>query len=144
MRIVISLLVFCFSWSAAVCEDEDGKDFAGRRIFDNGENFYSFDLTRSALAKAPHWKSGVEYPPLSPRKAEESARVQAKLIFTKFKLERIALEPLYLNDWVYVVTYRDTSRPLAGSAIPLEIPVYLDGSAVTPKITKRADWFRRK
>lgn len=145
MRILISILIFLVSLSGAFCRGEEGKDFAGRRfIFDRGDNFYSFDITRPALAKAPHWKPGEEYPPLSPRSAEESARVQVKLIFSKFELESIALEPINSSDWVYVIKYRDTSRPIFGLARPLEIPVYFDGSAVKPRITKRADWFLRK
>ena len=89
--------------------------------------------------KAPRWETKEEFPPLSPRKASEIALAQAKALrpdITLWELDRISLEPLGDGDWIYLVIYLDGSDPAGGNVWELAIPIYLDGSTVTPKITK--------
>jgi hypothetical protein len=55
----------------------------------------------------------------------------------QMRIYAITLEALYDTDWVYLVTY--DYRPLTASTGPprhFTVPVYLDGSTITPVIRK--------
>ena len=123
-------------------------DFIGSRESAFKESSYDFRLMKSAIAAAPSWLAGAESPPLSPRKAHEIALAQAQKLrpeVTTWRPDDIRLEPVaggnagtYLEaGWIYVVTLLDFSGPIGGVPWQLEIPVYLDGSTISPVITKR-------
>lgn len=128
-----ALFILLMSFSVAFCDD----DFLGTRSNRFKDHSYDFDLTKSALAKAPHWQKDDEFPPLSPKKAQEIALVLAKSLrpeVTNWNLDRISLEPIGDTDWIYLVIFQDFSGPIFGVPWELQIPVYLDGSTVVPKV----------
>lgn len=93
MQQQIVLIILLTISSAAMC----GDDFLGTRasMFKNAE--YQFDLSRSALAKAPHWETVFMAPPLAPRKAQHIALQQAKSLrpeVTNWNLGAITLQPI--------------------------------------------------
>lgn len=123
-------------------------DFAGSRVSQFKETVYDFRITKSELAASPTWDADAAGPALPPLMAHRIALTQAQKLrpeVTRWKLSNVRLEPVgdhnphaYLGEnWIYIVTLQDLSGPIAGVPWQLEIPVYLDGSTITPKIGKR-------
>jgi hypothetical protein len=117
-------------------------DFLGSRTCRFERSFYDFRLTKTALEKAPKWNpEDSEFPPMSPKQAQAAGFAQIKKLHPdlhkQMRIYAITLEALYDTDWVYLVTY--DYRPLTASTGPprhFTVPVYLDGSTITPVIRK--------
>jgi hypothetical protein len=123
-------------------------DFVGARVSDFKESTYNFRITKSELTSSPTWDADATGPALPPLMAYRIALDQAKKLrpeVTKWKLVNVRLESVggysphsYLEEgWIYIVTLQDFSGPIAGVPWQLDIPVYLDGSTITPKVTRR-------
>lgn len=121
-------------------------DFVGSRVSQFKESIYDFRITSSELAASPTWDADATGPALPPLMAHRIALAQAQKLrpeVIRWKLSDIRLEPVgdhnrhaYLEEnWVYIVTLQDFSGPIAGLPGQLVIPVYLDGSTITPKIS---------
>jgi hypothetical protein len=105
----------------AVCltgrADDDLIGFRTSRFMDKT---YSFKITKTQFEKAPRWKKGEEFPPLSPAKARDIALAQAKSLrpeVTNWNVADIRLTPLRANDerwegsaeWIYMIRLQDFS-----------------------------------
>jgi hypothetical protein len=119
----------------------------GWRLSNFKESSYRFKITRAAIDKAPKWESNDEYPPLSPRKAFQIALAQARQLrpeVSNWNNSEIRLTPIRTNcekdklnaEWIYMITLQDFSGPIFGTPWQLNIPVYFDGSTITPVIEK--------
>lgn len=123
-------------------------DFVRSRVSQFKETLYDFRITRSELAASPTWDADATGPALPPLMAHRIALAQAQKLrpeVTKWKLSNVRLEPVgdhnpfacLEENWIYIVTLQDFSGPIAGVPWQLEIPVYLDGSTITPKVIAR-------
>lgn len=104
MRNFLILFLLAIPISTGLAKD----DFLGTRMSHFKESIYSFDLTRSALSKAPRWVPSAKSPPLSPRRAQKIAFALVKRLrpeVSEWRLDRITLEPIQGTDWIYLVTY---------------------------------------
>ena len=100
-------------------------------------------LTRARLIKTPAWRDGSEYPPLSPRKAEEIAREALHKIMGERRWEQpdISLKAFDVTTaasthrelrWIYVLNFR--ILPVADYEYgSFNIIVLMDGTAIEPK-----------
>lgn len=123
-------------------------DFVGSRVSQFKESIYDFRITSSELAAAPTWDADATGPALPPLMAHRIALLQARKLrpeVTRWSLSNVRLEPVgghnphaYLEEnWIFIVTLLDFSGPIAGVPGQLDIPVYLDGSTIIPKVSKR-------
>jgi hypothetical protein len=100
-------------------------------------------LTRDQLAKTPTWQQGSEFPPLSPRKAEDLALAMLHKIASErhWTQPDISLRAFDVEQgssghrdirWIYVLQFRlvGTMDFESGS---LNIIVLMDGTVIEPK-----------
>ena len=102
---------------------------------------YFFRTSRGSLRKTPKWNRSAEFPPLSPRRAQEAAwnRVrQLRPDVRSWYRESISLHPfgnsLYdfnTDEWFYVVQFSRADVPVTGVPFYLDVPVLMDGRALT-------------
>ena len=100
-------------------------------------------ISRDQLAKTPAWQSGSDYPPLSPRKAEDLALAKLTKVMGSrqwatpdFSLKAFDLEQgnTYHPDirWIYVLQFRFMGiRDNEGGYA--NIIVLMDGTVIEPK-----------
>ena len=137
-------LIFLFSLLPLICTAAlPQQDFIGSRITEFERVSYNFQLTKTALQKAPVWSPEAPFPPLSPRKAQEIATAQLQKLLPGqhrwMHISQITLEVLDDSYWIYLVTFDYVPpTPYSGPARLFTIPVYLDGSIITPHIRKQA------
>jgi len=135
-----AILYFCPSIFA-------DDDFIGWRISDFKESSYKFAITKSAIEKAAKWSPQDQSPPLTPKKAFQIALAQAKHLrpeVTNWNNSEIRLTPVCTNTekngfdgkWIYMIKLQDFSGSFYGVPWQLDIPVYLDGSTITPQVEK--------
>jgi hypothetical protein len=100
-------------------------------------------VTRDQLARTPAWDPTNEFPPLSPRKAEDSARAMLKKVLGERRWIRpdITLKPFDVTAddgdhreirWLYVLHFGLLSDP-GGDSGAFNIIVLMDGTAIEPK-----------
>ena len=100
-------------------------------------------VTRDQLARTPVWDPTNEYPPLSPRKAEEAARAVLKKSLGDRRWIRpdISLKPFDVTAddgdhreirWLYVLHFGLLSDP-GGDSGAFNIIVLMDGTSIEPK-----------
>jgi hypothetical protein len=135
-------LICLFIFIPLICSASlpDG-DFLGTRSSRFERADYDFSLTKTALLKAPKWDTESEFPPLSPKQAHAIAFAQLKKIIPEqyqwMRIYTVSLESLYDSDWVYLITYEYTPPTAYSGPMRLfTIPVYLDGTIITPLIRK--------
>jgi hypothetical protein len=102
-------------------------------------------ITREQLARTPAWDPASEFPPLSPRKAEEASRAMLKKLLGERRWSRpdITLKPFDVTAddgdhreirWLYVLHFgllSDMDNNQAGS---LNIIVLMDGTVMEPRL----------
>lgn len=100
-------------------------------------------VTREQLARTPVWDPASEFPPLSPRKAEEASRAMLKKILggQRWSQPDISLEPFDVTTdagdhreirWIYVLHFgllTDTGDESGA----FNIIVLMDGTAMEPR-----------
>ena len=99
---------------------------------------YFFQTTRGSLRATPKWKSDAEFPPLSPRRAEEVALQRAQQMrpdVLKWHRENISLQESDHDAWFYLVRFWRGDRAITGLPHFLDVPVLMDGRAL-PATTK--------
>jgi hypothetical protein len=102
---------------------------------------YDFDVYQNDLAQTPPWRAEDEYPPLSPRRAEMSARAQLKELVTepeRWNRGAIALHQLSGGDrWIYVVHFSGFHPPgVHDGAVPqMRLVVLMNGHVIKPRVT---------
>jgi hypothetical protein len=108
--------------------------------FNQGKR-YDFDVHHKDLAQTPPWRTEDEFPPLSPRSAEMSARAQLKELVTepeRWNRGAIALHQLRGGDrWIYIVHFSGFHPPgVVDGAVPqMRLVVLMDGRVIKPRIT---------
>lgn len=117
-------------------------DFLGSRTCRFERSDFNFRLTKAALEKAPKWnQEDSEFPPLSPKQAQVAAFEQVKKLHPELhqhmRIYTITLEALLNTGWVYLVSY-DYIPPVGYTGPPrrFTVPVYFDGSTITPVIRR--------
>jgi hypothetical protein len=103
---------------------------------------FFFQTTRGHLRKTPMWKPEVEFPPLSPRKAEAAALQRARQIrpdVIKWHLDSICLHESGDDAWFYIVTFSRGDIVTAGLPSFLQVPVLMDGEALPPTRTPKKE-----
>ena len=102
-------------------------------------------ITRDQLVRTPAWDNGSEFPPLSPRKAEDQARAMLKKILGERRWTEadIDLKPFDVTAddgnhrvvrWLYVLHFglvNDVDNNAGGA---FNIIVLMDGTAIEPKL----------
>jgi hypothetical protein len=133
MRTILTIFVLAFAVQArAVLMDSiDTQVLIGDKVFKT-------TVTREQIAKTPAWDAHSDFPPLSPRKAEQLATTEFhKLLKDKTDWERkkISLEPVGDGaHWFYLVEFAP-NEPQLGVQASLEIVVLMDGKVVEPEVT---------
>ncbi len=100
-------------------------------------------VTRDQVARTPVWDPTNEFPPLSPRKAEESARAMLKKVLGERRWVRpeFTLKPFDVTAddgghreirWLYVLHFGLLSDP-GGDSGAFNIIVLMDDTAMEPK-----------
>jgi hypothetical protein len=104
-----------------------------------GGKKYDFRVTEQDLKLAPTWQPNQENPPLSPRRAIESASKQLATLLPNgkdWRLYQITLKPVE-NYWIYLVEFLEpaasgtTGRQTSAG---FQIIVLMNGVAVVPKV----------
>ena len=107
---------------------------------------WEFVVRSRDLGKSPHWSQANDNPPLAARAAIRAARAVLSRMACKdpdhWELAAVALRPVAgeSDTWMYVVTFVEPFAPprgsVAGSALrrSVDIPVLLDGNALTPSV----------
>ena len=107
---------------------------------------WEFVVRSRDVDKSPRWPDSHDAPPLAPRAAVRAARsILGKMPCKEaegWELAAVALRPVAgePNVWVYMVTFVEPFRVSKGSvagSMPrrvVDIPVLLDGTALTPVV----------
>ena len=107
---------------------------------------WEFLVRGTDVDKSPRWSETSDAPPLAPRVAIRAARsVLGRMGCNEaedWELAAVALRPVAdePNVWVYVVTLIEPLRTPKGAVLgstlrrAVDIPVLLDGTALTPSI----------
>jgi hypothetical protein len=141
MRRVLICLLLSFGLCSARTRADD--DFRGTRLSYFQGKEYSFDLRVTALAKAPLWLHGADFPPLPPLKARDLALARARTLCPEVKewgTDLISLQEIGRGSstlpsfWIYVVGCEDDDGPYSGPPRILEIPVLMNGAIPEPHI----------
>jgi hypothetical protein len=145
LRIFLASLTLAFI-SRAVASDV--AHYIRSNTFEHGD--LVAEITDDAMAACPAWDANSDNPPVSAKQAMQVARtVKESLVqdtdewewalesasLRQFAAKRQqAAESPRVKKWYWVVVYRAGIKQggLAGGAPYLEIPVLMDGRAVTP------------
>ena len=108
-------------------------------IFDG--NGYDFCVTQETVDDTPSWFEDDDYPPVSPRGAARSAKSELAALVNHpedWTMNEVELIPAGRSDkWAYVVSFLGPATNPYGGAVPdLRIPVLMDGTAVTPHVSR--------
>jgi hypothetical protein len=139
----ISLLAaVCVCLALAADAEEDQRKVASFSSYDfNQGKRYDFDVYQKDLTLAPAWRTEDEFPPLSPRRAEMSARAQLKELVAepeRWSRGAIALHQLSGGDrWVYLVHFSGFHPPgvIDGAVPQMRLVVLMDGHVIKPRVT---------
>ena len=122
--------------------EEEKRKVASFSSYDfNQGKRYDFDVYQKDLARTPPWRTEDEFPPLSPRKAEASARAQLKELVTeaeRWNRGAISLHQLSGGDrWIYVVHFSGFHPPgvVDGPVPQMRLVVLMDGRVIKPGVT---------
>ena len=130
----------CLALAADAEEDQRMVASFSSYDFRQGKR-YKFDVYQKDLTLAPPWKTEEAFPPLSPRRAEMSARGQLKELVTepdRWSRGAIALHQLSGGDrWIYVVHFSGFQPPgvIDGAVPQMRIVVLMDGNVIKPTVT---------
>lgn len=108
--------------------------------FQQGKRF-DFNLYQDELALTPDWRPVDPFPPLSPRKAEESARILLNELVKspeRWSREAIALRPVGpAAKWVYIIHFSGFHPPgVQDGAVPqMRVVVLMNGHPVKPEVS---------
>jgi len=95
---------------------------------------YFFETTQAVLDATPRWKSGSEFPPLSPRRAMAAALQEVERIrpdVTKWNMDDVNLRQCGDDEcWIYSVRFWRGDIAIAGLPFFLDVPVLMTGEAV--------------
>jgi hypothetical protein len=106
----------------------------------NGKK-YEFHISDQELQRTPAWPANQENPPLSARRAIDSASKHLATLLPNgkdWRLYEVTLRQIE-NRWVYLVTFLE---PLRGDGAGqqqssgFQIVVLMNGTAVTPRISQ--------
>lgn len=105
-------------------------DYAGKK--------YEYRITEQDLKNAPAWQPGQENPPLSARRAIDSA---SKFLATllpngkDWRLHQVTLKPVE-SYWYYVVEFLEPVSPGAARQVSsgFQVIVLMNGSPVKPRV----------
>jgi hypothetical protein len=130
MRALIIIIFFAFAIHARA-----GESYSITSNVQSKE--YKCEIAREQLLKTPVWSPKADFPPLSPRKAEEAATARFRKLLKDTKGWRcsdITLDhPFEDEHWIYIVLFAP-SEPHIGADDSLQIIVLMDGNVVEPKV----------
>jgi hypothetical protein len=143
--LVLSLLAFRLPAADAPAPMMDGAWSVGSELLNPEPVQFMSRITREQLARTPAWKEDSEFPPLSPRKAQELAQAMVRKLAGERRWGQpdISLKPFDVTTddgnhrevrWLYVLHFgllSDTDNSQAGS---FNIIVLLDGTVMEPRL----------
>jgi len=103
----------------------------------NGKK-YEYHISEQELQRTPAWAPNQENPPLSARRAIDSASKQLAMLLPNgkdWRLYEVTLRQIE-NRWVYLVTFLEPLRAdAAGQQLSsgFQVVVLMDGTAVMPR-----------
>jgi len=136
---VLVAVSICWSMTALAAKRKLVAQFSSYD-FNQGRR-YDFGIYEDELSRTPPWRTEEEFPPLSPRKAEASAREQLeKLVEQSERWNRrsIALHQMSGGDkWVYVIHFSGFHpRGVIDGLVPeMKLVVLMNGQVVRPRIS---------
>ena len=101
---------------------------------------YTFKVFDEDLQKTPSWNPTAEDVPIPPRKAVDVAKVNIARLLPRFDekwvLDRIELNQLLKDKWVYEVEFRNDElfQSQTGPDYAFSIFVKMDGTVVEPDV----------
>jgi len=136
MRTIISILLVLF---AVPVRGDSAQSYSMRSFEDmDGKSFIS-EVTKEQLIEAPAWRSQDDFPPLSPRKADQLATAKFnELLEDRKDWRRDSISLNEIGDgshWIYVVEF-NYHGDLGGLVLPYRIIVLMDGTVVEPKFSE--------
>jgi len=105
-----------------------------------GGKKYEFRIPDEDLQKTPAWPAGQDNPPLSARRAIDSAKAQIASLLPNgkdWRLYSVTLRPIE-DRWIYLVEFLE---PLRGDGLGqqlsagFQIVVLMNGVAVVPRVS---------
>jgi hypothetical protein len=138
VKTIALLLAFGISLSLTAAERNEVAQFSSYD-FDQGKR-YDFSIHDDVLSRTPAWRVDKEFPPLSPRKAEASAREQLKKLVKepeRWSRRTIELHEMEAGKWIYLVKFNGF-HPLGvfdGPVPTMGLVVLMDGSVIDPRIS---------
>lgn len=139
-RIAVFAVAMCLALIAQATERHHMVATFSSYDFSQGKR-YDFEVYEDDLALTPSWRADEEFPPLSPRKAEASARGQLKKLIEqseRWTRGGIALEQMSGGDkWVYIVYFSGFHPPgvIDGMVPQMRLVVLMNGRVIEPRIS---------
>jgi hypothetical protein len=104
-----------------------------------GGKKYEFHVSQDDLQKTPAWPANQENPPLSARRAIDSATKQLATLLPNgkdWRLHAVTLREID-NRWVYLVEFLEPLRPGVEqqTAAGFQLVVLMNGTAVVPRVS---------
>jgi hypothetical protein len=128
---IIFVLAFAFQARAMLTDSVEYQVLIGDKVFKT-------TITREQVAKTPAWSASADFPPLSPRKADQLAAAKFhKLLPDKSDWERKRIIIESIGDdahWYYLIEFAPF-EPQLGRQASLEIVVLMDGKIIEPTVT---------
>ena len=136
---VLVAVSMCLSMTAQTAERNLLAQFSSYDF--NQSKRYDFGIFEDDLSRTPPWRTEEEFPPLSPRKAEASARDQLKKLVEqseRWNRRSIALHQMTGGDkWVYVIHFSGFHpRGVIDGPVPeMKLVVLMNGQVIDPRIS---------
>jgi len=147
MRILVFLVLSALAFRLPAADSPaplmDNAWSIGSDLQTSGPVQFMSRITRDQLARTPAWDPASEFPPLSPKKAEEASRAMLEKILGGRRWTRpdFSLKPFDVATddgghreirWLYVLHFGLLSDP-GGDSGAFNIIVLMDGTAMEPK-----------
>ena len=141
--LVLSALAFRLQAADSPAPLMDNAWSIGSDLQTSGPIQFMSRITRDQLARTPAWDPASEFPPLSPKKAEEASRAMLEKILGGRRWTRpdFSLKPFDVTPddgghreirWLYVLHF-GLLRDMGDESGSFNVIVLMDGTALEPK-----------
>ena len=141
--LVLSALAFRLQAADSPAPLMDNAWSIGSDLQTSGPIQFMSRITRDQLARTPAWDPASEFPPLSPKKAEEVSRAMLEKVLGGRRWTRpdFSLKPFDVTTddgghrdirWLYVLHF-GLLKDMGDESGSFNIVVLMDGTAVEPK-----------
>jgi hypothetical protein len=148
MRVICFLVLFLLAFRLPSADSPapmmDGAWSIGSELMNPDSVQFMSRITRDQLARTPAWTDDSEFPPLSPRKAEDLAQAMLHKVAGERRWAQpdISLKPFDVTSddgdhrevrWLYILHFGLLSNTDNNQAGSFNIIVLMDGTVMEPR-----------